>query len=98
MSLYRVSRQARADLDDLWLYIAADNRSAADRCIDQLIAKFQTLATQPEMGRSRPELAESLRSLPVGNYVIFYRPMQDGIEVVRILSGFRDMPSLFSGD
>ena len=44
------------------------------------------------------ELGESLRSFPVGNYVIFYRAMQDGIEVVRVLSGFRDIPNLFTGD
>ena len=96
MSGYRLSEQSRSDLDDTWLYIASDNRTAADRFIDELVGKFQTLATQPGIGRSRDELAESLRSFPVGNYVIFYRALADGIEIVRVLSGFRDIPNVFA--
>ncbi len=98
MSRYRFSEQSRSDLDDIWLYIASDNLIAADRFIDELVGKFQTLAEQPGIGRTRDELAQSLRSFPVGNYVIFYRAMQDGIEVVRVLSGFRDIPNVFTGD
>jgi len=33
--------------------------------------------------------------LPVGNYVIFYRPIEDGIVVIRVLHGARDLPELF---
>ena len=98
MSRYRLSEQSRSDLDDIWLYIASDNVSAADRFVDELVGNFETLATQPGIGRTRHGLAESLRSFPVGNYVIFYRAMQDGIEVVRVLSGFRDIPSIFPRD
>ena len=98
MSRYRLSVQSRSDLDDIWLYIASDNLTAADRFTDELVGKFQMLATQPGIGRTRDELAESLRSFPVGNYVIFYRAMQDGIEVVRVLSGFRDIPNVLTGD
>ncbi len=98
MSRYRLSTQSRADLDDIWLYIASDNVAAADHFIDELVGKFRTLAKEPGIGRTRDELAESLRSFPVGNYVIFYRAMQDGIEVVRVLSGFRDIPTVFTGE
>ncbi|MCH7807847.1 MAG: type II toxin-antitoxin system RelE/ParE family toxin [Planctomycetes bacterium] len=98
MSRYRLSAQARSDLDDIWLYIASDNVTAADGFIDVLVGKFQTLATQPGVGRTRDELGESVRSFPVGNYVIFYRAMRDGIEVARVLSGFRDIPNVFAGD
>ncbi len=49
----------------------------------------------PYMGRQREELAARLRSFPVGSYVIFYRPIDDGIEVARILHGARDFPPLF---
>lgn len=63
-----------------------------------LLASFRRWATQPGIGRTRDELAESLRSFPVGNYVIFYRAMPDGIDIVRVLSGFRDIPNVFAGD
>jgi len=36
-----------------------------------------------------------LRSLPVGNYLIFYMPVEDGIVVVRVLHGMRDVDALF---
>ncbi len=98
MSRYRLSERSRSDLDEIWLYIASDSATAADRFIDELVGKFETLATQPGIGRTRDELGESLRSFPVGNYVIFYRAMQDGVEVVRVLSGFRDIPNVFPGD
>jgi len=35
------------------------------------------------MGISREELKPGLRSLPVGNYTICYRLIEDGIEVIR---------------
>ena len=98
MTRYRLSEQSRTDLDDIWLYIASDNLTAADRFVDELVRKFQTLATEPGIGRTRDELGESIRSFPVGNYVIFYRALPDGIEVVRVLSGFRDIPNVFAGD
>jgi len=98
MSRYRLSRQAGADLDDIWLYIASDSLAAADRFVDELIGKFQTLATQPGIGRTREELGESLRSFPVGNYVIFYRPTNGGVDIVRVLSGFRDVPNVIMDD
>lgn len=98
MTRYRLSVQSRLDLNEIWLYIAADNVTAADRFIDELVSRFQTLAAEPGIGRTRDELAESLRSFPVGNYVILYRTIQDGIEVVRVLSGFRDIPYIFADD
>jgi toxin ParE1/3/4 len=39
----------------------------------------------PDLGRKREELSPRLRSLPFGRYVIFYRPMENGIEIARVL-------------
>jgi toxin ParE1/3/4 len=36
-------------------------------------------------------LALKLRSFPVGNYVVFYVPVSDGIEVVRVMNGRQDI-------
>jgi toxin ParE1/3/4 len=52
------------------------------------------LAIQPRAGRLRPELAPELRSFPVGRYVVFYRPQDDGIDVVRVLHSARDIESI----
>jgi toxin ParE1/3/4 len=94
MSRYRLTEQARQDLDDIWLYIAEDNLAAADHFLDTLYEKFVLLAEQPLWGRLRPELALNLRSFPVGNYVIFYRPIDNGIEVAWVLHGAREIDAL----
>ena len=95
MSQYRVSDVASADLEEIWLFIAQDDPDAADRFLRNLVSRFPTLASMPDMGRLREELAARVRSFPVGNYVIFYRPMGGGIEIVRVLHGARDFPPLF---
>ena len=41
------------------------------------------------MGISREELMPALRSLAVGNYLIFYLPIEDSIEVVKTLLAIR---------
>lgn len=67
---------------------------AADTLLDKLVAKSALLASKPELGRSRPEIYEGLRSLAVGNYILFYRPEPGGIELTRVLHGARDIDAL----
>jgi toxin ParE1/3/4 len=87
---------ARSDLDEIWLYVAKDSPRAADALIDQLVETARPLPTFPRMGVARPELGPSLRSLPVGSYVLFYRTDLGGVRVVRVLHGHRDIgPQLF---
>ncbi len=95
MKHYRVSPDARADLDNIYDYVARENLTAADGLVDKFKAKFILLARHPLMGQSRPELAPNLRSTPVGNYVILYRPSNDGIEIARIIHSARDMDAQF---
>lgn len=87
------SPQAIEDLDDIWLYIARDNIDAADRWLDVLLDKARRLADRPSLGRLRPELAPNVRSLPVKAYVLYYRPVERGIELVRVLHSARDVES-----
>lgn len=54
------------------------------------------LAQFPEMGRNRDDIVPSIRSFPVNNYLIFYRTVALGIEVVRVVSGYRNLENLFS--
>jgi toxin ParE1/3/4 len=95
MKQFRISDVARSDLDEIWLYIAQDNLDAADKFIHAIVSRFPKLAAMPLIGRQREELSPRLRSFPVACYVIFYRPMKSGIEIVRVLHGARDFPPLF---
>ena|SRR6266581_2914035 len=85
------TQQARRDLLEIWSFIASDNEAAADRTLDRLGEVMRMLADRPFAGRARPELADNLRSFPVGNYVIFYRPVARGIDVIRVLSSYLDI-------
>ena len=93
----RVTRRplAAVDILDIWDHIAEDSLPAADRWVDKLDEKFNLIATQPLMGRARDELAACLRSFPFGRYVIFYVPIADGIDVVRVLHSARDIDTAF---
>ena len=95
---YTTSELADQDMVDIGAYIGRDNLNAALRLIDRFEQTFERLAQTPGMGRRREELASGLRSFPVGNYVVFYRPIEDGIEVVRVLHGARNIENLFKSE
>lgn len=93
MSAAQVFRtpEASADIDAIWDYIANDNRAAADRVVDELYERFRLLAESPGIGELQPRLADgTYRRFTYRSYVIYFRPIENGIVVVRVLHGARD--------
>lgn len=95
MSKVDRTAQAEADLIEIFSYIAEDNPAGAEKVLRGIGATCDLIADTPAMGRERPELDGATRSFPVGNYVVFYRPAPDGILVLRVLHGARDIDDLF---
>jgi len=95
MTFVRTRPQAEADLEEIWWYIARDSPDAADGFLDQIEERCAVLAQFPLMGTAREDLLPFLRSLVVGSYVVFYLPVNGGIEIVRVLHGRRDLDALF---
>jgi plasmid stabilization system protein ParE len=92
MSQYRLSDRAEADLEEIWLYIAQHSARAANRLLDEIYEALGKLAALPLMGHLREDLAEEpLRFWSVRSYMIVYRPETDPIEIVRVVSGYRDL-------
>lgn len=97
----RVRPQADADLEELAEYIAQHNPRVAHRFYDAADAAFQLLAQMPAMGAAcefRNPAAADLRLWPIHafeKHVIFYRPIDNGIEVVRVLHASRDIAAIF---
>ncbi len=96
-----VHDQAQDDVEEQALYIARDNVEAARRFMEATLNAFDDLLRMPEIGRprsfKRSELA-GLRSWAVRGFeehLIFYRPTDDGIEVIRVLHGARDLENIF---
>lgn len=92
-----IVKRPRAELDllDIWDYIADDSLDRADEFLDRIESKLQTLAQNPGIGKRREELLPGLQSFPIGNYVVFYREISNGIDVIRVLHGSRDIGEIF---
>jgi len=91
---YRLARRARADVLDIWRYIASDSEDAADRLIDLLTRRFRVLGENPYAGRLREDLGPGHRSFAVGEYVILYRVADPGVQILHVLHGRRDIKTL----
>jgi len=92
---FKLAKLAEKDLDDIWLSIAQHNLDRADKVLDEIQARFLLLSRFREMGIAREDIAPSLRSFPVDKFLIFYRLTKQGIEVVRVLPGQKDIERIF---
>lgn len=92
----RVQKTSRAegDLAAIVDYIAADNLDAALHWVDEIDQIFRLLARNPFLGEEVSHLLPGARRQTFGNYLIFYRPTQEGIMVVRVLHGSRQIENL----
>jgi toxin ParE1/3/4 len=89
---------SRTDVVQIVLRIRLVNPKAARKLLNAIYDTITLLADFPGIGPKRPELATGIRSFPVAkytDYLIFYRPITDGIEVIRVLHGAQHLPRLF---
>ena len=98
MQNFRLSTAAESDLTDIWTYRAETSEARADELIEKLVKQFMMLVSFPEAGRIRPEIKTGLRSFVVERHVIFYGVIDEGVEIVRVLYGTRDIEKIFSED
>ena len=104
-SLVRKCPRALRDLSDIAVYLAEESgtEDLAFRFLDAADASFDDLAAMPAMGAARdyrhPALAgvRMWRIAGFDNYLIFYRPAENGIEIIRVLHAKRDIDALFGG-
>lgn len=90
MPAFRLTPVADRDLSAIARYIAVSNPVAAHAWLEEMHETFRLLGSNPEMGQLlQNDRFEQLRAHSRGNYVIFYQPMTDGIEVLRVLHGAR---------
>lgn len=83
---YLLSPRAQADLTEIWDYTARRwGLAQAETYLRQLRQDIETVAAQPSIGRPCPELRAGYVRYPSGSHVLFYRRIDDGIDVVRIL-------------
>jgi plasmid stabilization system protein ParE len=96
------SERAKRDIEDIARYITLDSLQSAEDFRKAFDNACDLLLHTPEMGSHRgfynPAL-DDLRMMRLHNfrnYLIFYRPPRgDTIEVIRVVHGARDLPTLF---
>lgn len=89
------TRRAAADLDEIWLHVASESLTAADRLIDRIAARCQDLAEHSELGPARPEIAPDARMLVIDDYLVLYHIKGSNVQVVRVVHGARRLQGLF---
>jgi toxin ParE1/3/4 len=94
MNRYRISPAARDDLKRISRYIAIVKESpqGAKRLRTRFLDSFRLIAKNPMIGQACPEYGEQVRIWPVGNYVVVYQPQKNGIDIVQVVHGARDLP------
>lgn len=82
---YVLSRRAQGDLDEIWDHTA--ERWGIDRAevYIRLWHDIQALAAQPALGRSCPEVRVGYYRYRSGSHFLFYRLVDGGVDIVRIL-------------
>ncbi len=93
---FRLTKPALKDIEQIADYIAQTAGVAqADVFLDELNQKLVKVAQFPKLGRQRDEIFPNVRSLTLKTYLILYLPTQNGIDILRVVSGYRDLAHLF---
>jgi toxin ParE1/3/4 len=101
-----VRPKARRDLDDQAVYLAEEASPAIGyRFLVAAESTFALLATQPQIGWrpkvKRPKGLESLRMFTISGFekvLVLYRPTPDGVEIVRVVHGSRDLRAVIRSE
>lgn len=95
ISKYYLSPAAEQDIEEVITYLAQENPAAAHAFLDSLYDAMENLADNPHLGHLREDLTDR----PVKfllfkwHYFIIYKPISP-LEIVRVLSGYRDLVHL----
>jgi toxin ParE1/3/4 len=98
MASYQFSQDAINDLNEICDYIAQNNPRSASNLFDAIRQKCKLVANFPNMGKSYEQVRPKLKGFLVKDYIIFYYVHDDGIFILRIVSGYRNLELLFSED
>jgi plasmid stabilization system protein ParE len=95
ISKYYLSPAAEQDIEEVITYLAQENPGAAHAFLDSLYGAMENLSDNPHLGHLREDLTDK----PVKfllfkwHYLIIYKPISP-LEIVRVLSGYRDLAHL----
>ena len=93
------SPHARADLEEIFWFIAEDNPRRAGTYIAKIETACERLRQTPMMGLERPDLRPGLRVLPLWRRIVIAYELPPGrVDVLRVFSGRRDYETIIAGE
>jgi toxin ParE1/3/4 len=92
---YGFSQDAIDDLNEICEYLGGYSVKAASQLFDRIRQKAKITASFPNSGKSYGDLIPGLRGYIVDDYIVFYIVVPTGIEILRVISGYRDLRSVF---
>jgi toxin ParE1/3/4 len=98
MSRCSIAPSAIQDLDDISDYFLERNIQAGEKLLQEFTKKCRNLAAFPTMGKSYSQIRSDLRGIPLQGYIILYRLIDDGLEIVRVVNARQDLEGLFEED
>jgi plasmid stabilization system protein ParE len=92
MKRFLLTRSAKKDIDEIWLYIVqkSDSVTPAERFISRLHTTIVTLAANPGIGRRSEEIDRRGRCFPAGDYIVYYREESSRIAITHVFHSKRD--------
>jgi toxin ParE1/3/4 len=98
MAEFQLTNKAVEDLADIWDYtIEVWSEAQADKYYNYLIACFQDLCHNPNLGRTYFDVADNLHGYRAAQHIIFFRKIsRTAIEIVRVLHTRMDLKNRIS--
>lgn len=89
------TKAARTDLRQIVIFIARDNPTAAMNWLAGIEQLFELLASQPLIGKLiRSARLGTIRRISHGAYVVYFRPADQGVQILRVIHGARQHDDL----
>lgn len=96
---FYLTQPAIQDIEAIADYMASQTGlQQAERFLSKLDAKFTRITQFPNLGRPRDEILPKLRSLSMDKYLILYTATASRVDILRVVSGYRDLANLFIDD
>lgn len=93
---FSITKSANRDIEEIADYLSKQvSFDRAEAFIHKLDAQFSRIAKFPNIGRQRNDISDNVRALSVDSYVVVYIPVGRDVEILRVVSRFRNLQTLF---
>ncbi|MCU0239369.1 MAG: type II toxin-antitoxin system RelE/ParE family toxin [Pyrinomonadaceae bacterium] len=93
--MIKYTAHAESDLDEIFDFLLNEGQNYAKKVLKEIAGKLTLLERNIHLGKPQDSILLNLRSFPAKKYIIYYTPIEEGIEVFRIIHSSRDVDGIF---